>query len=182
MSSIPGSGRSPGGEHGNPLQYSCLQNPMDRGAWQVWSTRHRESNTTEATSHTCRRFSIDTSLSSMQTTLIQMLSMIFFIGIFFQFTITCSGQFHTSPKPVAFDHFGSTPLPDLCFRNDKTIFPSLPCARQFRLVMTSPGTILFYKESLRTEEPLFFKGLFCPVGGTVLVMDLPKRGHCPQWL
>ena len=32
---IPGSGRSPGGEHGNPLQYSCLENPMDRGAWQV---------------------------------------------------------------------------------------------------------------------------------------------------
>ena len=29
--SIPGSGRSPGGEHGNPLQYSCLENPRDRG-------------------------------------------------------------------------------------------------------------------------------------------------------
>ena len=34
MGSIPGSGRSPGGEHGNPLQYSCLENPMNRGAWQ----------------------------------------------------------------------------------------------------------------------------------------------------
>ena len=33
---IPGSGRSPGGGHGNPLQYSCLENPMDRGAW--WAT------------------------------------------------------------------------------------------------------------------------------------------------
>ena len=31
--SIPGSGRFPGGEHGNALQYSCLENPMDRGAW-----------------------------------------------------------------------------------------------------------------------------------------------------
>ena len=31
----PGSGRSPGGGHGNPLQYSCLENPMDRGAWQA---------------------------------------------------------------------------------------------------------------------------------------------------
>ena len=30
---IPGSGRFPGGGHGNPLQYSCLENPMDRGAW-----------------------------------------------------------------------------------------------------------------------------------------------------
>ena len=33
--SIPGSGRSPGEGHGNPLQYSCLGNPMDRGAWQA---------------------------------------------------------------------------------------------------------------------------------------------------
>ena len=30
--SVPGSGRSPGGEHGDPLQYSCLENPMDREA------------------------------------------------------------------------------------------------------------------------------------------------------
>ena len=35
VGSIPGSGRSPGDGHGNPLQYSCLENPMDRGAWQV---------------------------------------------------------------------------------------------------------------------------------------------------
>ena len=36
--SIPGSGRSPEGGHGNSLQYSCLENPMDRGAW--WATVH----------------------------------------------------------------------------------------------------------------------------------------------
>ena len=36
---ISGSGRSPGGGHGNPLQYSCQENPMDRGAW--WATIHR---------------------------------------------------------------------------------------------------------------------------------------------
>ena len=35
MGLIPGSGRSPGGGNGNPLQYSCLENPMDRGAWWV---------------------------------------------------------------------------------------------------------------------------------------------------
>ena len=35
---IPGSGRSPGGGNGNPLQYSCLENPMNRGAW--WATVH----------------------------------------------------------------------------------------------------------------------------------------------
>ena len=36
---IPGSGRSPGGGHGNPLQCSSLENPMDRGAW--WAAVHR---------------------------------------------------------------------------------------------------------------------------------------------
>ena len=38
MGSIPGSGRSPGEGNGNPLQYPCLENPMDRGAW--WATVH----------------------------------------------------------------------------------------------------------------------------------------------
>ena len=37
--SISGLGRCPGGGHGNPLQYSCLENLMDRGAW--WATVHR---------------------------------------------------------------------------------------------------------------------------------------------
>ena len=36
--SIPGSGRSPGEGHGTPLQYSCLEKPMDRGVW--WATVH----------------------------------------------------------------------------------------------------------------------------------------------
>ena len=35
--SAPGLGRFPDGEHGNPLQYSCLNNPMDRGAWCCYS-------------------------------------------------------------------------------------------------------------------------------------------------
>ena len=35
MGSIPGSERSPGKGNGNPLQYSCLENPIDRGAWQA---------------------------------------------------------------------------------------------------------------------------------------------------
>ena len=37
--SVPGLGRSPGGGHGSPLQYSCLETPMDRRAW--WATVHR---------------------------------------------------------------------------------------------------------------------------------------------
>ena len=38
LGSIPGSGRSPGEGKGSPLQYSCLENPMDRGTW--WPTDH----------------------------------------------------------------------------------------------------------------------------------------------
>ena len=49
--SIPGSGRSPGGGNGNPLQYTCLKGPMDRGAWQAtyspWGSQ--ELDTTEVT-------------------------------------------------------------------------------------------------------------------------------------
>ena len=48
VGSIPGWRRSPGGGNGNPLQYSCLENPMDRGAWRA--TVHgvtKESDTTE---------------------------------------------------------------------------------------------------------------------------------------
>ena len=43
--SILESGRSPGGGHGNPLQYSCLENPMDGGAWQAMVHRITESQT-----------------------------------------------------------------------------------------------------------------------------------------
>ena len=51
MGLIPGTGRSLRGGHGNPLQYSSLEDPMGRGAW--WATVHRvaESDTNEATSH-----------------------------------------------------------------------------------------------------------------------------------
>ena len=47
MGLIPGLGRSPGGGHSNPLKYSCLKNPMDKGTW--WATVHgvTESDTTE---------------------------------------------------------------------------------------------------------------------------------------
>ena len=53
VGSIPGSGRSPGGGHGNSFQYFYLENSKDKGAW--WATVHRvaELDTTEATEHTC---------------------------------------------------------------------------------------------------------------------------------
>ena len=47
--SVLGSGRSPGGGHGNPLQYSCLENPINRGAWQTTVHTVAESDMTEVT-------------------------------------------------------------------------------------------------------------------------------------
>ena len=47
VGSIPGSGRSPGEGNGDPLQYSCLGNPMDRGAWQATVHGITESDRTE---------------------------------------------------------------------------------------------------------------------------------------
>ena len=46
---IPGSGRSSGGGNGNPLQYSCLENTMDRGAWQA--TMHGVTDSLDVTEH-----------------------------------------------------------------------------------------------------------------------------------
>ena len=45
---IPGSGRSPGGGYGNPLQYSCMENPMDRGAWRA-AVQELQRDTTKVT-------------------------------------------------------------------------------------------------------------------------------------
>ena len=56
LGSIPGLGRSPAGGHGNPHQYSCLESPMDRGAWQTTVHGFKESGTTE-------RLSLFTTLS-----------------------------------------------------------------------------------------------------------------------
>ena len=56
LGSIPRSGRSPGGGNGNPLQYSCLETPMNRGAWRATVHRIAESGTTEHThTHTHTR-------------------------------------------------------------------------------------------------------------------------------
>ena len=57
MGSIRGSGRSPGGGHGNPLQYSCLESPMDRGAWRdaVHRVAQRPTQLKPLSMHACPR-------------------------------------------------------------------------------------------------------------------------------
>ena len=55
VSSIPVLGRSPGVGNGNPLEYSCLENPMERGAWQSSPWGHNESGMTEHACH-CHRY------------------------------------------------------------------------------------------------------------------------------
>ena len=65
LGSIPGSGRSPGEGYGNPLQYSCLENPMDGGTWLGYSPRGcKESDTTERL-HSLILLSIDISKSKL---------------------------------------------------------------------------------------------------------------------
>ena len=69
VASIPESGRSPGGGHGNPFQYSCLENPMDRGAWQLTEmgshgVEHDWSNL--ACRHTCRYLVFPVGISSKE--------------------------------------------------------------------------------------------------------------------
>ena len=56
--SIPGLGGSPGGDHGNPLQYFCLENPMDRGAWQPTVHGVAKSDMTESTQHSLMHLAV----------------------------------------------------------------------------------------------------------------------------
>ena len=53
VGSVPGLGKSSGEGHGHPLQYSCLENPMDREAWRAIVHRVTQSNMTEMIWHTC---------------------------------------------------------------------------------------------------------------------------------
>ena len=66
VGSIPGSGRSPGGGHGNPLQYSCLENPMEGGAWRV--TVHGVTKESDTTSQLNNHNKLCEELCSLQQT------------------------------------------------------------------------------------------------------------------
>ena len=67
--SIPGSRRSPGGGNGNPLQYCCPENSMDRGAWQTIAVGSQESDMTEQVNNSrlseCLQFAEHPSLSCL---------------------------------------------------------------------------------------------------------------------
>ena len=66
--SIPGSGRSPAGENGNLLQYSCLKNPVVGGAWQATVHEVTELHTTgHACTTTAREFTLEPHLHSKET-------------------------------------------------------------------------------------------------------------------
>ena len=67
VGSIPGPGRSPGGGHGNSLQYSCLENPMDRGAWRaiVHGVARSRTRLKQLSTHPwCKRSLMDRSLTT----------------------------------------------------------------------------------------------------------------------
>ena len=84
LGSIPGSGRSPGEGNGNPLQYSCLENPMDWGAW--WATIHGVaksrtwlSNFTFTFFHVCIGFNIQKTQRGLMTPFCPDISVIQFL-------------------------------------------------------------------------------------------------------
>ena len=68
--SLPEWGRFPGGGHGNPLQYSCLENPMDRGAW--WATVHKTAKSWTR----LKQLSMHASTMDSSGTLLQYLKMV----------------------------------------------------------------------------------------------------------
>ena len=92
--SIPGLGRSPGEEIGNPLQYSCLENPLDRGAWQVTVHGLQRVRQTEQLTHTVCTFQISypyiapsPSLSPLVTTSLFSISVSLFLFCYIHFFV-----------------------------------------------------------------------------------------------
>ena len=98
MGLIPRLGRSPGEENGNPLQYSCLKNPTDRGSW--WATVHRGTKETDMKTkhHTFYKMGTVTQTSFVVRTTFRMI-------IDFHFPILCllctEGKIYKTTGPVA---------------------------------------------------------------------------------
>ena len=86
MGLIPGSGRDPGEGHGNPLQYSCLEDPMDRGAW--WATDHGVAKSWTRHGWVWESFEYYSALSSVE-------------GSSYQWTFVFLFQFQREVNPVS---------------------------------------------------------------------------------
>ena len=80
MGSIPGWGRSPGGGNGNPLEYSCLGNPMDREAW--WATVHGVEKESDMTVHTHPTYYLSQGTWPPCITWLKILSSENFVGLY----------------------------------------------------------------------------------------------------
>ena len=94
LGSIPGSGRFPGEGYGNPLKYSCLGNPMDRGVWRApWGCK--ESDRTERLTHTRTTFIVQPRCSQSGSRIHSPFFHIFPLSFSFFF---CSPLLH-SPSP-----------------------------------------------------------------------------------
>ena len=91
MNSIPGSGRFPGEGHGNPLQYSCLENPMDRGAWRAtvhsitksWTRRKQLSTAAQHNVNFCYLLFIKNCFKSLKFASSSLFFFSFFLPSFF---------------------------------------------------------------------------------------------------
>ena len=103
--SISGLGKSPGGGHGNPLQYSCLENPMAGGFWQATVHRVRQSRTRLSDVTTTYKVILKYWLYSLSCTLHHCITDIFlnFYLFSYLFIFVCAGS---SLLPALFSSFG----------------------------------------------------------------------------
>ena len=121
MGSIPGLGRSPGGGYGNPLQYSCLENPMDWGAWQATvhgSQRVRHDWSDLACMHAQRKLTAQGRQWSVQLWLLNLPSqpLWFAIPVFLLSFLALKLVFLVALLPkLFFLRLANSPSPDLVF-------------------------------------------------------------------
>ena len=105
VSSIPGLGRTPGEEHCNPLQYSCLENPRDRGAWQAMVYRAAKSWTQLKRLSTAREILNALNMRN-GSTLSYTFAKSFFLNHFHLFTLELLNVFHKTTPFLSIDLCG----------------------------------------------------------------------------
>ena len=131
---IPGSGRSPGGGHGNPPQYSCLENPMDRGA--CWATVHRVTQSWTRLKHTHTHTHTHPFVSKVMSLLFNTLSR-FVIAFLIEVLVSQCVQLFAAPWTVAHqaplsmkfsrrEYWSGLPFPSPGHHSDPGIEPGSP--------------------------------------------------------